>query len=173
MFLPFLIFLIFLKLEKIIVFRSSEIIWLDSLFWFMIFSNVLGLTSFYLPLSLWPLFLIFCRFLFWCISVRRGLKEAFISFFSHFSQPNLNLFACFIIVFIEVTRVIIRILTLAFRLLANILGGHLILEIVRENRNSWLALWGYRCYEIFVCFVQAIIFSILIYYYCLESLEKI
>jgi F0F1-type ATP synthase membrane subunit a len=63
-------------------------------------------------------------------------------------------------------------LTLAFRLLANILGGHLILELAGENSSSWLLIIGLRSYEVFVAVVQAIIFSILVYYYTLESLEK-
>ena len=84
---------------------------------------------------------------------------------SHFAQVGLGLLMCCCIVFIEVVRLLIRSLTLAFRLLANILGGHLILELAGENSSRWLLIIGLRSYEVFVAIVQAIIFSILVYYY--------
>ena len=80
---------------------------------------------------------------------------------------------CCCIVYIEVIRIVIRSLTLAFRLMANLLGGHLIIELARENSNSKLLIIALTSYEVFVSIVQAIIFSLLVYFYHQEALEKL
>jgi len=76
---------------------------------------------------------------------------------------------CWIIVIIEILSLFIRRVTLRFRLLANIIGGHLIIELGFQ----WLpkGILFLIFYEYFVRFVQAIIFSILINSYINERLE--
>lgn len=165
-------FLFINKLYFFSVYDKNELKWLDILFYFFIVSNLLGLSSFFLSFPLWPLVMIFISFTFWGARVLNLFKIRTVNLVSHFAQVGLRLFMCCCMVFIEVISLCIRRLTLAFRLLANILGGHLILELAGENRNRWLLIIGLSSYEVFVRIVQAIIFSILVYYYSLESLEK-
>ena len=116
--------------------------------------------------------IVFLRFSFWLQSVFRIIKTSFINFLSHFSQENLIILITCFIVYIEILRITIRFLTLAFRLLANILGGHLIIELANRNSGNFFLIIGLFSYEIFVSIIQSVIYSILIYYYTLESLEK-
>ena len=137
-----------------------------------ILRNLLGLTAFFISYSLWPILIVFLRFSFWLQSVFRIIKTSFINFLSHFSQENLIILITCFIVYIEILRITIRFLTLAFRLLANILGGHLIIELANRNSGNFFLIIGLFSYEIFVSIIQSVIYSILIYYYTLESLEK-
>ena len=137
-----------------------------------ILRNLLGLTAFFISYSLWPILIVFLRFSFWLQSVFRIIKTSFVNFLSHFSQENLIILITCFIVYIEILRITIRFLTLAFRLLANILGGHLIIELANRNSGNFFLIIGLFSYEIFVSIIQSVIYSILIYYYTLESLEK-
>ena len=100
------------------------------------------------------------------------IKTSFLYFFKHLSQENLIILITCFIVYIEFLRIIIRFVTLGFRLLANILGGHLILELASENTSSIIVMFSLLSYETFVCFIQAVIFRILVFFYTVESIEK-
>ena len=68
--------------------------------------------------------------------------------------------------------IFIRFITLGFRLLANILGGHLIIELAIQNTKSLIIIIFLFSYEFFVSIIQAIIFTILVFFYTVESMEK-
>ena len=81
------------------------------------------------------------------------------------------------LVLIETVRVLIRPLTLTVRLIANIRAGHIILSLVancltRVSGLSFLFMLilntGYNIFEVFVCVIQAYIFSLLIKLYAEE-----
>ena len=144
----------------------------NSLFVLFLVSNLLGLSSLYLSLTLFPFLMVLLSFIFWLRRIFNLLRKSVFSLVSHFALEDLNLVMCCCMVFIEVIRVFIRSITLAFRLLANLLGGHLMLELGSENTRRYLVLIGVRSYEVFVSIIQAVIFSILLYYYSLESIEK-
>lgn len=145
----------------------------DSLFYLFVLTNILGLTSFFMSFPLWPQSMIFISFIFWLTRVIALLSKSILNLLNHFSQVDLTLFICCLIVFIEVLSLCIRRITLAFRLLANILGGHLILELASTNHVRKIIIVFLFTYELFVSFVQSLIFSTLIYYYTLEGLEKL
>lgn len=137
-----------------------------------LFINIFGLTAFYIALPLWPILILFLRFFFWSQRILRLLKRSFINFIRHFSQENLIILITCFIVYIEVLRITIRFVTLAFRLIANILGGHLIIELAISNSGNLFVLIALFSYELFVAIIQATIFRILIFYYTVEALEK-
>jgi len=62
---------------------------------------------------------------------------------------------------IEITRTFIRPLILGLRLIANILGGHLIVELIWDIARFYPALIFLGFYENFICIIQGVIFSLL------------
>nr|ABJ55890.1 ATP synthase F0 subunit 6 [Smaragdinella calyculata] len=81
------------------------------------------------------------------------------------------------LVLIETVSVLIRPLTLTVRLIANISAGHIVLSLVANCLTSvsglaffsMLALnTGYNMFEVFVCVIQAYIFSLLVKLYAGE-----
>lgn len=165
-------FIFFSKLSLKTLFSENEIKRFDNIFYFFAFTNFLGLSSFYMSFPLWPQLIIFLRFFFWLQSIISLLKNSLLFFFKHLSQENLIIFITCFIVYIEFLRVFIRFITLGFRLLANILGGHLIIELAYENSGNIFLIVALISYEGFVCFIQAVIFRILVYFYTVEAIEK-
>lgn len=82
-----------------------------------------------------------------------------------------------LLVLIETVRILIRPLTLTVRLIANIRAGHIVLSLLANclTRLSGVTLLsimllntGYNIFEVFVCVIQAYIFSLLIKLYAGE-----
>ena len=81
------------------------------------------------------------------------------------------------LVYIETVRTIVRPLTLAFRLAANIRAGHIVLTLIRIYLSSaiFIPLYirftlaavnvGYIIFELGICIIQAFIFSLLLTLY--------
>jgi len=81
------------------------------------------------------------------------------------------------LVLIETTRVLVRPLTLSFRLAANIRAGHIVLNLIgiycasawfsRFTRTFFLTLTtiGYILFEVTICLIQAYIFCLLLSLY--------
>lgn len=81
------------------------------------------------------------------------------------------------LVLIETVRMLIRPLTLTVRLIANIRAGHIVMSLISNCLSSVGILTivpllavnvGYTIFEVFVCFIQAYIFSLLIKLYAEE-----
>nr|YP_004934955.1 ATP synthase F0 subunit 6 [Peronia peronii]AEQ93872.1 ATP synthase subunit 6 [Peronia peronii] len=81
------------------------------------------------------------------------------------------------LVLVETVSILIRPLTLTVRLIANISAGHIVLSLVANCLTS-LSLFsglmvllvsiGYNLFEVFVCFIQAYIFTLLVSLYAQE-----
>ena len=81
------------------------------------------------------------------------------------------------LVLIETTRIIVRPITLSFRLAANITAGHIVLTLIRiycvgaifSSTSSFLFLLtlsrGYIAFELAICLIQAYIFCLLLSLY--------
>jgi ATP synthase subunit 6 len=81
------------------------------------------------------------------------------------------------LVLVETIRILIRPLTLTVRLIANIRAGHIVISLISNCLRSvgiitiipLLAVnVGYTLFEVFVCFIQAYIFSLLVKLYSEE-----
>nr|ABL09080.1 ATP synthase F0 subunit 6 [Onchidella borealis] len=81
------------------------------------------------------------------------------------------------LVLVETVSLLIRPLTLTVRLIANISAGHVVLSLVANCMTSvafssslgiLLVSVGYNLFEIFVCFIQAYIFTLLVSLYSQE-----
>nr|YP_009827428.1 ATP synthase F0 subunit 6 [Hermissenda emurai]QIV24374.1 ATP synthase F0 subunit 6 [Hermissenda emurai] len=82
-----------------------------------------------------------------------------------------------LLVLIETVSVCIRPLTLMVRLIANISAGHIIMGLIANALAASALHWeafaflvhvGYYMFEIFVCFIQAYVFSLLVKLYSEE-----
>jgi len=85
----------------------------------------------------------------------------------NFSPGNLLIALTLFVGAIEVFSGLLRPLTLNLRLIANVMGGHLIAELMRDIKLV-KSLFFLTIYETFVCFIQALIFSILVFNYVKE-----
>nr|YP_003495120.1 ATP synthase F0 subunit 6 [Platevindex mortoni]ADD37175.1 ATP synthase F0 subunit 6 [Platevindex mortoni]UZH97747.1 ATP synthase F0 subunit 6 [Platevindex mortoni] len=81
------------------------------------------------------------------------------------------------LVVVETISILIRPLTLTVRLIANISAGHIVLSLVANCLTSMslfggagvlLVSVGYTLFEVFVCFIQAYIFTLLVGLYAQE-----
>lgn len=73
---------------------------------------------------------------------------------------------------VEIVRIIVRPITLCFRLLANIRAGHILLALIRKLPiNTWIlgALFGLL--ELIVALVQSFVFLMLIRVYYEEAMS--
>ena len=78
------------------------------------------------------------------------------------------------LVAIETVRILIRPLTLRVRIIANISAGHIIIGLIANSLTTLGALSylivtvvhvGYNMFEVFVCVIQAYVFSLLVKLY--------
>jgi len=109
----------------------------------------------------------------WAGILLTGLKNYNLEFLKIFI-PNCPFILLFILVPIEIFSYIIRMFSLAIRLVANILAGHTLVYITASlltvGMNAWLYFigGGLLCLililELGVAFLQAYIFTILIVY---------
>lgn len=73
---------------------------------------------------------------------------------------------------VEIVRIIVRPITLCFRLLANIRAGHILLSLIRKLPiNSWLLGTLFGLLELIVALVQAFVFLILVRVYYEEAIR--
>jgi len=116
-----------------------------SLFWFILYNNILGLypyiftatrhlsLSLSLSLSLWLIFILF------------GWINSYNRIFSHLVPLGTPLLLSSFIVLIETIRNIIRPITLAVRLSANIIAGHLLLSLLSNINETFSSLFIISC----------------------------
>lgn len=89
---------------------------------------------------------------------------------SHITPGGLSMVGSIPMSVIEILRSLIRPLTLGLRLCANILGGHLIFDLLGEFGRGVLVYLRLRLYERFVRIIQGVIFSLLLLSY-IEEVE--
>nr|AQU71819.1 ATP synthase F0 subunit 6 [Planorbella duryi] len=147
------------------------------LFFFMISMNLMGLTpfSYSMSSSLW--FASTFALLFWFFLIFSGFKYSMKKSLAHFVPVGSPFFLTPILIIIETISVLIRPLTLTVRLIANISAGHIVLSLIAncltslKISNSVPVLFistGYYMFEVFVCFIQAYIFTLLLKLYSME-----
>lgn len=105
----------------------------------------------------------------WC--VLRAICYNWKSFLAHLLPVGTPLYLCFLMVVIESIRILIRPITLAVRLVANITIGHLMLALIgagRVIRAINIVSGAYVMFEFFVCGLQAYVFSLLVSLYRID-----
>lgn len=103
----------------------------------------------------------------WGVSLKQTDEDRIEHLIKNFSPSKLLIILTIFVGGIEIFRNFLRPITLNLRLIANVMGGHLIAELISDIKmtKSFFFLTGY---ETFVCFIQALIFSILTFNYIKE-----
>ena len=110
-------------------------------------------------------------FIWWLWSVFRGLCFNWKEFLAHLLPTSTPLLLCPLMVLIERVRILIRPVTLAVRLVANITMGHLVLSLIGAGSIigiGSLAFGAYVLFEFFVCGLQAYVFTLLVSLYRMD-----
>nr|YP_010736716.1 ATP synthase F0 subunit 6 [Bipalium admarginatum]WEM34731.1 ATP synthase F0 subunit 6 [Bipalium admarginatum] len=148
---------------------------LSVVFCLIFFQNVLGLFPFTFSITSHIVFNFILALEIWFSIIFFGFLNNLLGLLSHFSPFGSPLILSNFLNLIEVVSVFIRSLTLSLRLSVNISTGHIFLGLV----SSWLLIssfnivwWisficfvGYFFFELFVSFIQALVFSLLLVQY--------
>lgn len=164
-----------IRLIKILSF-SSKLKFFDIfiifLFWVLFLLNLLSVGPFNYCFTSQIRLPLFVRFSLWFIVVCCSLILNFKRFLSHFIPEGTPFGLVPLIFVIELVRNLIRPITLAVRLLANILAGHLLIILLRKL--VFLSNYVFSFYilleliESFVSLIQSFIFCTLISIYYSE-----
>nr|QNV12012.1 ATP synthase F0 subunit 6 [Galba truncatula] len=148
-----------------------------SLMFFIILVNLWGLTPFtYSPSSsLW--FAGTMALLFWGLLLISGISFSPSQAAAHLAPSGSPAALVSFLILIETVSILIRPLTLTVRLIANISAGHIVLSLIANCLCSLNLTTGmvvllvsifYNMFEVFVCFIQAYIFTLLVGLYSNE-----
>lgn len=162
--------------------RSSKYqvgtLWLSCIFLYILRLNFLGLTPliYRLTTNIW--FNSSLALIIWRTFLLSGYVKDIIQSLAHLVPSGSPLLLIPFLVLIETISILIRPLTLTVRLLANISAGHIILTLISTVLSTSLTLLPlsiilillrrYQLFEIFVCIIQAYIFTLLLSLYLAE-----
>lgn len=174
-----ILFKFLIKEFKIILkYSPLNLIIFIRLFLFILINNILGLFPYIFTASRHLRFSLSLSLSIWISIILFNIWFFFRDFFSHLTPQGTPFILIPFIVLIESIRLIIRPLTLAIRLTANIIAGHLLLTLIGSSGlliNNFFVLniilflqTLLFILEISVRFIQAYVFSILSILYCRE-----
>lgn len=153
-----------------------------SLFFFILLSNLYGITPFSFAPTSHVTITFFFSIMVWIMTILVGILENGVSFYKLF-VPNVPLYMLPFLIVIEVISYIIRVFSLAIRLAANITSGHVLLFTiagfaVKLFKLNWFAalfagilLLFVFLLELGVAFLQAYVFITLVCIYFNDSLN--
>nr|YP_009353576.1 ATP synthase F0 subunit 6 [Ellobium chinense]AQX92063.1 ATP synthase F0 subunit 6 [Ellobium chinense] len=152
-------------------------LFLFGLMFFLVNANLIGLSPFvYGPTSaLW--FASTLALTMWGLLILSGWAHAPKMSAAHLAPSGAPSALIPFLVLIETVSIVIRPLTLTVRLIANISAGHIVLSLIANCLTSmsflagvsvFLISVGYTLFEVFVCFIQAYIFTLLVSLYAQE-----
>ncbi len=153
-----------------------------SLFVFVLLCNLLSLIPFGIALTSHIIIIFFLSFSLWLSVFFIGLLKHHLLFLKIFI-PEAPLFILFLLLPIEMVSYTIRALSLALRLSANIMAGHILVYIVSSfvlymgSLKFWFFFFGVVLFailllELGVAFVQAYVFTVLFCIYLNDSLKR-
>lgn len=153
---------------------------LSPLFIIIIFSNLIGLIPYVFRTTSHLLFTLSYALPLWLILVISATLKAPKSTIAHLLPANTPAWLSPPLVLIETVSIIVRPITLSFRLAANIRAGHIVLCLIGIYLSSTiftsvtysllliLVRIGYIIFEIGICLIQAYIFCLLLSLYADE-----
>lgn len=161
--------------------RKPELLGWDILlsptFLLLVFLNLSGLIPYRFASTSYPIFTLPLAVTLWLTPILTFIWTNFIDYTSSLLPDSTPLWLAPFITIIELVRILLRPLTLAFRVTANITAGHLILTLISHLtfRLASISLIIaililivqrlYMLFEVAVCFLQAAIFCILLVQY--------
>jgi F-type H+-transporting ATPase subunit a len=153
-----------------------------SLFCFILFSNLYGITPFSFAPTSHVVVTFFFSIMVWCMAIFIGILENGVGFYKLF-VPNVPIYMLPFLIIIELLSYAIRVFSLAIRLAANITSGHVLLFTiagfaVKLFKLNWVAaisagvlLLLVFVLELGVAFLQAYVFITLVCIYFNDSLN--
>nr|AAR99186.1 ATP synthase F0 subunit 6 [Camponotus sayi] len=168
-----------LKEFKIIIkYSLINLIIFINLFFFILINNILGLFPYIFTASSHLSFCLSLSLSMWISMILFNILFFFNDFFSHLTPQGTPFILMPFMVLIESISLMIRPLTLAIRLTANMIAGHLLLTLLGSSGlliNNLIIMIimllsqiTLLILEICVSFIQAYVFSILTTLYCSE-----
>nr|YP_010181261.1 ATP synthase F0 subunit 6 [Bactrothrips quadrituberculatus]QVD42818.1 ATP synthase F0 subunit 6 [Bactrothrips quadrituberculatus] len=150
-----------------------------SLFYFILQFNFLGMFPYIFTLTSQLNFNVFLSLTFFLIFFLLGWLYLGKKMFAHLTPLGSPMILSPFLVLIELISLIIRPFTLSIRLTANIVSGHILMEIILEPSKNlsffmfiyFLCVLPILILEIMVCFVQAFVISSLSSLYLGEPLH--
>ena len=154
--------------------RSS---FLSSLFIIIILVNLIGLNPYTFRLRRHLIITLSLRLPLWLTFIISSFSKNIKSSIAHILPDGAPDWLNPFLILIETTRIVVRPLTLAFRLAANIRAGHIVLGLIRiygaaalmtsfqSSIILVLTTLGYVIFEIAICLIQAYIFCLLLSLY--------
>nr|YP_009489689.1 ATP synthase F0 subunit 6 [Falcidens acutargatus]AWH02121.1 ATP synthase F0 subunit 6 [Falcidens acutargatus] len=148
----------------------------NSLFCFLILINMAGLFPYVFSPTVHLMLTLSLSMTFWVSFIYLGIKQNFSKFAAHLLPVGAPFYLNPFLSVIELVSLMVRPLTLAIRLAANIGAGHIILGLLGVYMSSFIfSSWtfflialihtGYFLFEFGVGLIQAYIFSLLITLY--------
>nr|AIC07022.1 ATP synthase F0 subunit 6 [Lamprotula gottschei] len=142
-----------------------------SIFWVLLSCNFGGMVPAGFSISSQLSVGLGLSFVWWFWVIFSALCFNWKSFLAHLLPVGTPMLLCPLMVLIESTSILIRPITLAVRLVANITMGHLVLSLMGAGSIigiGSLAFGAYVLFEFFVCGLQAYVFTLLV---CLYSMD--
>lgn len=140
--------------------KKGSILLLVGLFFFIILSNFLGLVPYVFSSSSHLVYTMALRAPVWVGLMLLGWGNFSKSIFSHLIPAGTPLALIPLIVGVESVRIVIRPVSLSVRLISNIISGHLLMSLLGNCGLVFIAVQlGFFLFEVFVCFIQAYVFS--------------
>nr|YP_010837449.1 ATP synthase F0 subunit 6 [Doto coronata]WGC93414.1 ATP synthase F0 subunit 6 [Doto coronata] len=144
---------------------------------FILFMNLLGLVPFVYGATSNIWIAVSMALVFWTLIVLSGWAKFPMESAAHLAPAGAPGPLVPLLVLIETVSLLIRPLTLTLRLVANISAGHIIMGLIANAltvtafHTTFMVFFvhvGYNMFELFVCFIQAYVFSLLIKLYTEE-----
>jgi F-type H+-transporting ATPase subunit a len=99
------------------------------LFFFILFGNVLGLFPYFFTFTSHIAITLALSFFVFCLVTFVALKEHGLHFFSYFLPKGIPVAMAPLVILIEIISYLSRIISLSVRLFANMMAGHIILDV--------------------------------------------
>lgn len=146
--------------------KKGSVLLLVGLFFFILLCNFLGLIPYVFSSSSHLVYTITLSFPAWGGLMLLGWCQFSKRIFSHLIPSGTPLPLVPLMVGVESVRILIRPVSLAVRLMSNIISGHLLIRLLGSCGMSFILIQsGFFLFEVFVCFIQAYVFSGLISLY--------
>nr|YP_009027748.1 ATP synthase F0 subunit 6 [Bemisia afer]AHC02241.1 ATP synthase F0 subunit 6 [Bemisia afer] len=145
--------------------KTSMILFV-SLFFFILFVNILGLVPYVFACSSHFVFSVSLGFPIWLSMLFLGWLKLSNSMFIHLIPMGTPLVLISFMALIETISNLIRPWSLSIRLMSNMISGHLLMSLLGDCGFYLIFLQlGLFIFEFFVCFIQAFVFSALLTLY--------
>lgn len=147
------------------------------LIFFLVNVNLLGLSPFVYSISSSLWFASSIALIIWGMLILSGSFFSWKKTLAHLVPSGSPAILIPFLILIEIISILIRPLTLTVRLIANIRAGHIVLALIANCLTSlnfptlflvFIVSVGYNIFEVFVCFIQAYIFTLLLKLYRVE-----